>query len=262
MSNTNKLEDNVEEEEEEEEEESDDLQNRYKVKCQASNKDNLFQPRCSEIGILPQLPFGMAIVGRSGSGKTQAMIHMLTSKYLLKDTFDFVYLFTGIKADDKMIKALNLKKENIKNNFTEEDVSVITDKMEKSVEKMGFEKCPSVCLIFDDFLNKPKFMKSPTMIKLATANRHMNCSYILLSQYYKKLSPVIRTNVSYLMFFPSSLAEVEKLAEEQTPPNKSKKEMIELVQYATSEPFSFLGINTKADCDKRLRKGFDKIIYM
>ena len=136
------------------------------------------------------------------------------------------------------------------------------DKMEKTVEKNGFENTPSLCFIFDDFLNKPKFMKSATMIKLATANRHLNISYILLSQYYKKLSPVIRQNVAYIAFFPASLSEVIKLSEEQCPANTSHKDMIKLVQYATSEPYQFLGINNRCSCDKRLRKGFEKILTL
>jgi hypothetical protein len=169
-------------------------------------------------------------------------------------------MFTGTKADESMIKALNIPKDCIKNDFEEEDVKKIMDKMELSVEKRGFENSPSVLFIFDDFLNKPKFMKSPTMTKLSTANRHLNITYILLSQYYKKLSPVIRTNASYIAFFPSSLSEVIKLSEENAPSNTSLKDMIKLVQYATKDNFSFLSINNRCCSDKRLRKGFDKII--
>jgi hypothetical protein len=235
---------------------------KYDVVCQRTNKDGLYQPPCSELKILPELPFGAIIVGKSGSGKSQMMIHMLTSEHLLKDTFDFTYLWTGTKADESMIKALNLPKDCIKNDFEEEDVKKIMDKMEQTVEKQGFENSPSVLFVFDDFLNKPKFMKSPTMTKLATANRHLNITYILLSQYYKKLAPVIRTNVAYIAFFPASLAEVIKLSEENCPSNTSHKDMIKLVQHATKEPYQFLGINNRCCSDTRLRKGFDKIISL
>lgn len=245
-----------------EDESEDDPSDKYKVRCQPSNKDELFQPVCSEKDILPKLPFGMAVIGKSGSGKTQMMIHMMTNQYLLKDVFDFVYLWTGTKADDEMIKALNLPKDCIKNDFSEEDVKKIMDKMERTVEKQGFKNTPSVMFIFDDFLNKPKFMKSDTMVKLATCNRHLNISYLLLSQYYKKLTPVIRQNVAYIAFFPASLSEVIKLSEEQCPANTSHKDMIKLVQYATAEPYQFLGINNRCSCEKRLRKGFDKVLSL
>jgi hypothetical protein len=249
-------------EEDEEQAKDKETKGKYAVVIQPSNKDFLYQPPCSELEILPSLPFGMAIIGKSGSGKTQMMIHMMSNKDLLQGVFDFTYLFTGTKADEDMIKALNLPKDCIKNNFEEEDVKKITDKMEKTVERQGFKNTPSVCMIFDDFLNKPKFMKSDTMVKLATANRHMNISYILLSQYYKKLSPVIRTNVAYIAFFPASLSEVIKLSEEQCPANTSHKDMVKLVQHATAKPYQFLGINSRCSCDKRLRKGFDKILNL
>lgn len=242
--------------------EEDEEDDKYKVKCQPTNKDELYQPPCCEKDILPKLPFGMAVVGKSGSGKTQMMIHMMTNKHLLKDAFDFVYLWTGTKADQEMIRVLKLPKDCIKNDFEEDDVKKIMDKMEKTVEKNGFKNTPSVCFIFDDFLNKTKFMKSPTMVKLASANRHLNISYILLSQYYKKLTPVIRTNVSYIAFFPASLSEVVKLSEEQCPANTSHKDMIKLVQYATNKPYQFLAINNRCSCDMRLRKGFDRILSL
>jgi hypothetical protein len=247
---------------EEEAKEGEPKEGKYDVICQQTNKDELYQPPCSELEILPKLPFGMAIVGKSGSGKTQMMIHMMTSEHLLKGVFDFTYLFTGIKADEEMIKALNLPKDCIKNNFEEEDVKKITDKLEKTVEKQGFKNTPSVCMIFDDFLNKPKFMKSDTMVKLATGHRHMNISYILLSQYYKKLTPVIRTNVAYIAFFPASLSEVIKLSEEQCPANTSHKDMVKIVQYATAKPYQFLGINSRCSCDKRLRRGFENVLNL
>jgi hypothetical protein len=259
---TRYLSDEDEHSEEEEEEEDKEPVGKYDVICQPTNKQDLYQPPCVDLGILPELPFGMAIIGKSGSGKTQMMIHMMTSPHLLEGVFDFTYLFTGIKADEEMIKALNLPKDCIKNNFEEEDVKKITDKLEKTVEKQGFKNTPSVCMIFDDFLNKPKFMKSDTMVKLATGNRHMNISYILLSQYYKKLTPVIRTNVAYIAFFPASLSEVIKLSEEQCPANTSHKDMIKLVQHATAKPYQFLGINSRCSCDKRLRRGFENILKL
>ena len=237
------------EEEVEEADTSPTEDDKYKVVCQPTNKDELYQPPCSELQVLPELPFGMAIIGRSGSGKSQMMIHMMTNKHLLEGVFDYTYLWTGTKADEQMIDALNLPKDCIKNNFEEEDVKKIMDKMEMTVEKQGFRNTPSVCFIFDDFLNKPKFMKSSTMIKLASANRHLNISYILLSQYYKKLTPVIRTNVAYIAFFPASLSEVIKLAEEQCPSNTSHKDMVKLIQYATNKPYQFLGINSRCSCE-------------
>jgi hypothetical protein len=230
--------------------------NGYKVIVSKTNKDHLYQPACCMNDVLPMLPFSAIVVGKSGSGKTMAMTSMLKNPNMLKDCFDFIFFFTGSKPDKEIIKDLKLKKDCIKVDFNEEDVKDIIVKLEKYIEEDGFnENTPSTLFIFDDILGNTDFLKSKTMTKLATANRHINVTFFLLSQYYKKIPPVIRTNCSYLMFFPSNHQEVEKLADEMCPPRMNKKRFIEYVNHATSDKHSFLGINNKSE--KRLRKNFD-----
>jgi hypothetical protein len=234
--------------------------NKYKVKCRNTNKECIFQPRCCQIDIITKLPTGILCIGRSGSGKTMAIVELLTNKNLLADCFDFTYLYTGITPDPELIADLNLPPENIKINFSEDEVAALIKKLEKTVAKNTMKNTPSVLMIFDDILMKDKFLKSKTMVSLVTTNRHCNLSYIILSQYFRKLPSVVRTNASYLMVFPSSLIELEKLSEEQCPPQMSKKEFIKIAQHATMDKYSFLSINTKVEAGKQLRKGFDKIL--
>lgn len=239
-----------------------DSGDKYKVKCLSNNKSGIYQPHCCEIDMLPKLPTGMLVIGKTGSGKTMALLNMLSNKHMLKDSFDFIYLYVGIKPDPEMIKVLDLPEDNIKKDFTEEDVGDLMTKLEKTVETKGMANCPSVLMIFDDILGRPEFIRSKTFTKLVTTNRHMNITWIALSQYYKKISSTARTNASYYMIFPSSMVELEKIAEELTPPNMNKKQFIRVAQYATKDKFSFLSINTKADGDKQLRKGFSKILTL
>ena len=236
------------------------FQDPYAVKIKKTNKDDVYQPNASKIGLLPNLPFGAVVIGKSGSGKTLAIVNMLTNPKLLADTFDYIYLFTGVKPDHELIKDLELDKSNIKVDFDEETVKAIMDKMEKTVDKQGFKNTPSVCFIFDDILGNTDFLKSKTLTKLATANRHMNISYIVLSQYYKKLPPVVRTNASYYMVFPSSDIEMQKIADELSPPSITKDQFLKIARHATIAKYSFLSINSKADPDKQLRKGFNTIL--
>ena len=240
---------------------SKESQDKYAVKVLKTNKDELFQPQCCESGVLPKLPFSCQAIGRSGSGKTMAIFNMLSNENMLKDAFDYVYIWAGVKVDPEMVEVLDLPDEQVKNKWEESDVEKLIDKLEKSVEKNGIKNTPSVLFIFDDILGRPKFLKSKTMTKLFTLNRHLNLSVIIMSQYFKKLSPVIRTNASYTLFFPASSAEVDKLAEEMCPANMTKNEFKEIVEYATNEEYQFLGINSKAKCGEQLRKGFGKIIH-
>ena len=132
-------------------------------------------------------------------------------------------------------------------------------RMELTVKKQGFKNTPSILFVFDDILGNTDFLNK-TSTKLATTNRHMNISYIICSQYYKKLPPVVRTNASYYLIFPSSQQEVEKIADELTPPSMNKKQFLMIAKYATKEKFSFLSINSKCEPNKQLRKGFNKVL--
>ena len=232
---------------------------KYDVKISTTNKDELFQPEVSLNDVLPTLPFSSICIGRSGSGKTQAMVSMLKNEHMLKDVFDFVFLFCGVKPDAEMIKDLNLPKCCVFTDFTEKDVKEVVDRIDDYIEHNGLNKnTPSTLIIFDDCLNLPEFLKSKTMTRLATANRHLNITFFLLSQYYKKLPPVIRTNASFIMFFAACESECEKLAEEMCPQNMSKKKFLNYIKHATQEKHSFLSINNKSD--NKLRKNFDILL--
>lgn len=241
-----------------EEEEEDKEYDPYEIKVKKTNKDSLEQPESVENDIFPKLPMGCLIVGRSGSGKTQAMVNILTNDNLLGDVFDITYLFTDAKPDKELIKDLKLEKKYIINNFNEEDVKEIMDKAERTIDKNGFKESPKIMMVFDDILSNQKFLKSKTATKLATANRHFNISYIFCTQYFKKLMPVMRTNARYTIIFPSSMSEIEKIAEELTPARMSKKQFIQYLQYATKERYSFMSIN--ADSSEPLRRMFDNIL--
>lgn len=232
--------------------------NPYEIQVKKTNKDNLEQPESVELDIIPKLPCGILIIGRSGSGKTQAIVNMMTNPVLLGDYFDIVYLFTDAKPDKELIKDLKLEEKYIISDFKEEQVLEIMNKAERTIQEKGFKNSPKIMMIFDDILSNPKFLRSRTVVKLATANRHFNVSYIFSSQYYKKLPPVLRTNARYYLIYPSSQSEVEKMADELTPARMSKKEFIKYLSHATKERYSFLTINT--DSQDPLRRKFENIL--
>ena len=241
-----------------EQDEEEDNRNPYEIKVKQTNKEGLEQPQGVDDGILPTMPCGILIIGRSGSGKTQCLVNMMSNKNILGDYFDLIYLFTDTNPDQELIADLKLKKKNIIVDFDEEKVKSIMTKAENTIEKDCFKNAPKIMLLFDDILSNQKFLKSKTLTKLATANRHYNISYIFCSQYYKKLPPVVRTNARYYIIFPSSMSEVEKIADELTPPQMSKKKFINYLQHATAKKYSFMSIN--ANSEEPLRRGFENIL--
>ena len=239
---------------------------KYEVKCFETEKDKVDEskiPHACKVGIFPKKleQLGMLIVGRTGSGKTNVLLEILTNPDLLGDAFEKknIFLYSALKPDPKMVDTIKIPKKNIIKDWDEKVVQSQLDRLEQKAKK-DFKSAPYTLLIFDDILQKKKFLKSATMSNLATCHRHFKCCYAILTQYYKAVSPVVRTNCSYIIFFASSQMESQKLYEEQAPNGYNKKKFLKCVDLATNEQYSFLSINTRAKYDEKLRKGFNLIM--
>lgn len=226
-----------------------------------SNKGIIRQPACCKNHILPKTPFGLVMVGRSGSGKSTLLYNLLTKEDYLKGYFDYIFVYSPVKTDD-ILKQLDLPEENYISDFDEASVNHIMDTMENLLED-DFENnvnTHKVLFIFDDILQKQKFLKSDVIRKLASASRHFNISWIILTQYYRALPPIVRTNSSATVLFPSCLAEIDKFADEQCLPGMSKQNFIKMIQEATDQPYQFFYINCRAPHGQKARKGWDEIL--
>jgi hypothetical protein len=237
----------------------------YKVKVFETSKDDKEeQPRACKIGIFPSKleRFHTLLVGRSGSGKTNVMLHMLTNENLLGGVFKpkNIYLFCAVKADKSVTKALKIPKKNIIENFDDDKVLDMFKKLESTIESKGWSSAPRTLWLFDDIISRKKFLRGKALTQLAVAGRHAKLSYIFISQYWKKIPNVLRTNAAYVIYFSANENENEKFAEEMAPSFMSKKRMKQMIEFATKEPYSFMSVNTMAEKGKELRKGFNTII--
>lgn len=224
-----------------------------------SKKHKIKQPVAVENNILPRIHCSYLVVGKSGSGKSNVVLHMMNSKNLLGNAFDII-LYLCDSPDDLFKENLKIPKENFIKDFTEEWLEKIIDKQRMAVEKKGVDKTDNIMLIFDDILSKQKFLNSKILIKLVTECRHYNISCIFNTQSYKKINRTVRLNCRGIILFPSSLGELIKFSEENSLPNMSNKRFLKLVQYCTKEAYQFAFINQDAAPQDRLRKNFNKII--
>jgi len=233
--------------------------NNLKIPVYKSKKQGITQPDCCKYDILPKLHCTYLIIGKSGSGKTNVLLHILNSPNLLKDAFNII-LYISDSPDDTVQDNLHIPKENFLKNWDEDTIEKILKKQEQSINEKGFLKTPNILLIFDDVLSRPKFLNSKIIIKLVTACRHFNISCIFNSQSYKKLPRTVRINARGIILFPSSMSELQKFSEEQCLPGMSNKEFLRKIQYITKDPYQFGFINNDSTNDKKLRKNFDVII--
>ena len=237
---------------------------KYKVKCFETEKDKVKDvPHCCEIGILPKRleQLGILCVGRTGAGKTNVLLHLLTDENLLGGVFNpkDIYLYSALTPDKSLTKNLKIPKKNVITNWDEDKVKSHLEQIEQKSKK-NWADAPYTFIIFDDCLQKKNFLKSGTVANLVSTHRHHKICYAFLVQYYKSVSPVVRTNCSYIIYFAGSEMENLKLCDEQLPAFMSRKRFMQCVEFATKEPYSFLTINTRAEHGKKLRSGFNTII--
>jgi hypothetical protein len=236
-----------------------DKKDSLEVQVYKSKKHRMAQPAACENGVLPKMHSSYLVVGKSGSGKSNVVLHMLNSPSLLKGAFD-VILYLCDSPDDLFKENLKIPKENFIKNFTDEWLQKLIDKQSASVDKKGADKTDNVLLIFDDILSKQKFLNSKILTHLVTACRHFNISCIFNTQSYKKIPRTVRLNVRGIILFPSSLGELVKFSEENCLPSMSNKRFLELVQYCTKEAYQFAFLNHDAPPQDKLRKNFNKIV--
>jgi len=234
-----------------------------KVQVASTGRAGIIQPAACQNGILPKCHCSYLVVGKSGSGKSNVVIHMLKSKALLAGAFNYTFYLTG-SPDDSFTANIKIPKENIIRGF--DDLKFLRNLLAKQkalIDKVGIEKASktnSVVLMFDDILGFPKFLKSDMLLKLVTECRHYLVTCIFNTQSYKKIARSVRVNCRGIIFFPSSRGEMEVFTEEQCLPNMTKKRFMHLLEHATDDEYQFAFIQGDAAPRSRLRKNFDTLI--
>ena len=233
----------------------------YEIK---TKKSSIPQRAVMKNGTLPRFPCSFMISGRSGSGKTNLLINVLTRKEFYKNYFHYIVVYspTASKYDD-MYAELKLPPENFVPEFGEEQLRNLIDARKKLIEEKGIEWVGrhSRCLIIlDDIIANRKFLESQTALTLFALLRHYLCSIIVMMQSYNKLPRALRLNCNALAVFPATQSEIEVLKDEITPAGITKKDFEKVIEYATDKPFSFLYINNHAKKGEQIRRNLTDII--
>ena len=217
-------------------------------------------------GLIPRFPFSMLLNGRSGSGKTNLLLNLLTRREFYGNYFPYTIVFSPTAGNsDDMYDVLKLPKENFKADFTEDDLKQIIESRKKMIEEKGIEHVAKNCrvlIIMDDIIADRSFLQSESALRAFALLRHYLCSILILSQSFTKIPRALRLNVNAIAIFPASASEVQILCDEVCPPSLKKREFENVIDYCTEGKFDFLYINNHADRDKRIRKNMDEIVNL
>jgi len=97
-------------------------------------------------------------------------------------------------------------KENIFDGFDEVKMQQIWDNQEKLVLDMRRSNTPEddiplILLIFDDIIDRPEVRRSQIFNRMAISARHIKMAFIVISQTFTGINPVLRTNLDYAISF-------------------------------------------------------------
>lgn len=236
----------------------------FKIEPLPTDKSKTPQIKASIDQILPKYPFSMIISGRSGGGKTQLMLNLLTKENMFKNFFHTILVFSPTAGDfDDTYKNLKIPKENFIPDFSPETLDHIIELRKKQIKAKGIEytaKNSRMLIILDDVIANRDFLQSEACVKMFALLRHYLVSVIILVQKYNAVSRTCRLNANAIMCFPALSNEVESLKDELTPAGLTKKEFQKVIEHCTQGRYDFLYINNHADPDKRIRKNLDEII--
>jgi hypothetical protein len=211
-------------------------------------------------------PFSLAVYGMTGSGKTVAVLNLLTNPHMYGEYFDEMYLFSATGKSDDSFDALRLKKKNIITDQMIPKLKKIIDSQKKEVERKGVDKAKKVCVIFEDLTSNRKLMNSPDFIKAFVQNRHLSMSTICACHKFKALLRTARMNANHHWLFPCSESEVSAIVDEHQPPELKKAEFVGLIQHAfeatEEQQRPFLWINLKVPTNIRFRKSMEEILEL
>lgn len=217
---------------------------------------------------IPAFPQSLVMVGSTRSGKTTALMNLMTNHNFYKGFHNFVFLFSITAKLDDSFKPLKLKKTHIFDTEADmiENLKTIFEAQKRNVENKGIANSPKILLIFEDLTTNEKLMRNHIFKSLFTLGRHLNIQVIALIHKYKALPRTQRLNAMNIIFFRSSGDETDQLVDDFTPPGHTKKEFKEIVEYATApnaeSEYNFLYICNKLPFKIKFRKNFDTILTL
>lgn len=189
-----------------------------------------------------KLPFRMAIVAPSGSGKTNFLINLIHIFSQGRGTFPDITIVTRNK-DEPLYNYLASLSDQIQ----------IKEGMESLPQLDKYDKDFNHLVVLDDLvLAKDQSRIENYFIRA----RKLNVSVIYISQSYFRIPKIIRQNLSYLVLLKLSGERELKLILSEGGLGLDRDQLLNLYEYATAEKFSALVIDYEAPIEKRYRKNW------
>ena len=153
-------------------------------------------------------PFSMVLIGMSGCGKTNTLVHLLLNPFF---EYDKIYYY-GLNPFQSKIMGLKEIFDNISKKVGYNIFEIQTDP-NKIINPNDYNNPNSKkVIIFDDLIKEKSNIQS-IIEKYFSNSRHNNCSPIYLGQHYSSIPLFIRQNSKYFILYPQVTNRYNKIIE-------------------------------------------------
>ena len=182
------------------------------------------------------------LVGSGGSGKTQLLMDLFSSKHAYLKKFNNIYYFCPLSSFLSIEKHPFKKHPNTYHELSVDQLQNIYDELLDIKENS--KNIEYSCIIIDDFASDLKNQDIILQLnKMIIKARHLACSFIFTLQSYHYFPKILRKQLTYITIFkPKNYYEFESLAIELM--NMKKDDAIKLFNYVFDELYNHLSIDT------------------
>ena len=206
-------------------------------------------------------PFCMLIIGPSGSGITDTLLHLIEKLHPI----DKIYLYAKDLSEPKYEYLINkrqvagIKSLNDPKAFIEypDDMNDVYENI-RDYNKKHDKK---VLLIFDDMIADIEHNKNfkKTIKELFYRARKLNVSIAFITQsYFRALKDVRLNSTHYILMKIGNKKELKSIAEEKSG-HLDYKDFLKMYNYCTKEPYSFMLIDARPTTTTPFTKNFDNL---
>ena len=207
-------------------------------------------------------PFRMLIIGPSGSGKSNTLLHLINNLHPIdkiylyaKDIHEPKYEYLINKREQTGIKTLNDPNAFIEYSDDMNDVLDDINDYDKNRDK-------KVLIVFDDMIADIEYNKNFKQIikELFYRARKINVSTAFITQSYVRTLKDARLNSThYILMRIGNKKELKRIAEEKLG-HLDYKDFFKMYNYCTKDPYSFMTTNTRPTATIQLKKNFNEPI--
>ena len=220
------------------------------------NLDNIVSNKNMSFSEHNNWPFRMLIIGLSGSGKTNTLLHLINNLHPI----DKIYVYAKDLHETKYEYLINKRGQAGIKNLN--DPHAFIDDVLDDINNYNKNRDKKVLIVFDDMIADIEYNKNfKRMIKELFYRAHkINVSIVFITQsYFRALKDARLNSTHYMLMKIGNKKELKSIAEEKSG-NLDYKDFLKMYNYCTKEPYSFMTIDARPTATIPFKKDFDELI--